>query len=314
MSSEETHESAAPAIPVGTQVVTLIEVLGADGARLYPFNSVGVVVGEPDGGKGLCRVRFPDSGEAEFAQHEIVARKLFQRQATSIPRHSSDKAELYPYVIYRCVVGSRAYGLESDQSDVDRRGFYLPPAKKHWSLAGVPEQLENDETQEVYWELQKFLTLALKANPNVLECLYTPIVETATPLAQELLDMRGIFLTKLVYQTYNGYVLSQFKKMEQDLRTHGEIRWKHSMHLIRLLISGITILNEGFVPVRVEDYRDRLLAIKRGEVSWPEVNLWRLSLHKEFAQAFGTTSLPDRPDYKKADAYLIEARRSMVEE
>ena len=56
----------------------------------------------------------------------------------------------------------------------------------------MPEQLENDETQEAYWELQKFLTLALKANPNVLECLYTPLVEHATPLAQELLDMRRV--------------------------------------------------------------------------------------------------------------------------
>jgi predicted nucleotidyltransferase len=50
--------------------------------------------------------------------------------------------------------------------------------------------------------------MALKANPNVLECLYSPLVEMATPLAQELLAMRSIFLSRLVYQTYNGYVMS----------------------------------------------------------------------------------------------------------
>ena len=74
-------------------------------------------------------------------------------------------------MIYRCVVGSRAYGLESDASDTDRRGVYVPPAELHWSLYGVPEQLEYDPTQEVYWEVQKFLVLALKANPNVLESI-----------------------------------------------------------------------------------------------------------------------------------------------
>ena len=76
----------------------------------------------------------------------------------------------------------------------------------HWSLYGVPEQIENDETQEVYWEIKRFLILALKADPNVLECLFTPLVEKVTPLAEELLAMRTAFLSRMVYQTYNGYV------------------------------------------------------------------------------------------------------------
>jgi uncharacterized protein len=151
---------------------------------------------------------------------------------------SAARTNLYERVIYRCVIGSQAYGLAGDESDVDRRGIYLPPADLHWSLYGVPAQLENHDTQEAYWELQKFLTLALKANPNVLECLHTPLVERATPLAEELLGMRSIFLSRMVYQTYNGYVLSQFKKMQADLRLHGQVKWKHVMHLIRLLLSG----------------------------------------------------------------------------
>jgi hypothetical protein len=44
------------------------------------------------------------------------------------------------------------HGLADSESDVDRRGIYLPPANVHWSLYGVPEQLENHETQEAYWE------------------------------------------------------------------------------------------------------------------------------------------------------------------
>ncbi len=199
---------------------------------------------------------------------------------------------MYDYAIYRCVVGSRANGLEQEESDIDRRGIYLPPAMLHWSLFGVPEQLESPETQETYWELQKFLILALKANPNVLECLYTPLVEYANELAQELLDMRSIFLSKLAYQTYNGYVLSQFRKLEQDLRNRGAIRWKHAMHLIRLLISGITVLKEGLVPTYVDQYRDQLLAIRRGEVSWEDITDGGLGFIKNL------TPLIQRHDYR----------------
>ena len=151
--------------------------------------------------------------------------------------------------------------------------------------------------------------LALKANPNVLECFYSPIVETATSLAQELLDMKDIFMSRLVYQTYNGYVMSQFKKMQTDIRNQGQVKWKHVMHLIRLLISGIKVLNEGFVPVRVGEHRDALLGIKVGEMPWDEVEAWRLSLHADFDTAFKNTSLPERPDYEAANAFLIKARR-----
>jgi len=197
---------------------------------------------------------------------------------------------------------------------VDRRGIYLPPADQHWSLYGVPEQLENHDTQEAYWELQKFLVLALKSNPNVLECLYTPLVETATSLAEELLSFKSIFLSKIVYQTYNGYVMSQFKKMQADLRNKGEVKWKHVMHLIRLLLSGIGVLRDGVVPVKVETHRERLLAIRRGQVPWDDVEHWRLDLHREFNSAFETTRLPDRPDYERANAYLVSARRRALAE
>jgi hypothetical protein len=197
-------------------------------------------------------------------------------------------------VVYRCVTGSRAYGLEHDASDVDLRGVYLPPAHLHWSLYGVPEQLENPAAEECYWELQKFLVLALKANPNILECLYTPLVLHAAPVVQELLAERHRVLSRMVYQTFNGYVLSQFKRLEADLRANGAPRWKHAMHLVRLLISGIATLREGHVPVRVEEHRDRLLAIKAGETTWDEVNAWRLSLHREFDAAYAATRLPER--------------------
>jgi uncharacterized protein len=146
----------------------------------------------------------------------------------------------------------------------------------------------------------------------VLECLYSPLVEICHPIAQELLDIRSIFLSKLIYQTYNSYVLSQFKKMEQDLRNQGSVRPKHAMHLIRLLLSGITILREGFVPVQIDHHRSALLNIKYQQTSWEDVNAWRLQLHDEFDRTFSQTQLPDRPDYGQANAFLLNARRTMI--
>lgn len=104
-------------------------------------------------------------------------------------------------------------------------------------------------------------------------------------------------------------MLSQFKKLEQDLRNRGEIRWKHVMHLIRLLLSGVTVLREGFVPLRVDAYRDRLLAIRTGQVPWNEVEEWRLALHTELDGALARTMLPEQPDYERANQFLIRARR-----
>ena len=227
---------------VGTQVVTEIEITNSEGRILQPRGAVGVVVRSPTDKDHSYRVRFPDGVEASLKQGELVSLARFKEGVIADASITASRSDLYDRVIYRCIIGSQAYGLAGDESDIDRRGIYLPPAELHWSLYGVPEQLEIHETQEAYWEIQKFLILALKANPNVLECLYSPMVEHKTPLAEELLQMRSSFLSRLVYQTYNGYVMSQFKKMQTDIRNQGQVKWKHVMHLIRLLISGITML------------------------------------------------------------------------
>jgi uncharacterized protein len=299
-------------LPAGTQVVTRVEIKDAAGQILAPRGAVGEIVKAPDDGSHSYRVRFASGVEAALRRHEMTIRKQYQREAAQPGDEILAEYDLYDFVIYRCVVGSRAFGLAGEDSDIDRRGVYLPPADLQWSLYGAPEQLENEATQECYWELRKFLILALKANPNILECLYTPLVETAAPIAQELLAMREIFLSKLVYQTYNGYVMSQFKKLKQDLRSTGAIKWKHATHLIRLLMSGVIVLKEGFVPVNVAEHRDLLLAIKRGEMEWDEVNRLRLDLHKRFDEAFADTKLPERPDYERANAFLIKARRTVI--
>lgn len=297
-------------LSIGTQVVTSVDIKNSNGDVLFVRGVVGIITKSPVDATHAYRIRFMDGTETALQRREFTIRRHFLNP--QMPDSYREEDELYQYVIFRCITGSRAYGLDEAESDTDRRGFYLPPAELHWSLYGVPEQLEHDERQECYWEVQKFIMLALKGNPNILECLYTPLIEMATPIASELIAMRSIFLCRLIYQTYNGYVMSQFKKLNHHINNHGTIKWKHAMHLIRLLIAGTTALREQYIPVRVEEYREQLLAIRRGELTWEAVNEWRLELHKAFDAAYEKTNLPERPDYEVANAFLVRARRSVV--
>jgi len=289
-------------LPVGTQVVARVGVAD-DGGHTREAGSVGVVITVDGDRAPTYRVRFPDGGEAGYRRDGLIVRA----EAQWMPPQADER--LWDRVILSSVIGSRAYGLATDASDVDRRGAYVAPPELDWSLGGALEQLQDEERQACYWEIKKLLTLALKANPNALECLYSPLVETITPDGEVLLAIRAAVLSKVIYATYNGYALSQFKKMSADRRVRGEVNWKHAMHLIRALMAGITALREGHLPLDVGEHRDALLAIRRGEVPWGEVEAWRLSLHREFDRAVAETSLPDRPDYEIVEQYLIAVRR-----
>ena len=294
----------------GTQVVSLVEVHGTNDSLVHPRGAVGVVTRTPSVAGESFLVRFPDGFEKSLERSQIEVLKHFKDRLGD--GSQSPEFDLESFIIYRCVVGSRAYGLDNDESDTDRRGIYLAPAELEWSLFGAPEQFEDNATQSCYWELQKFLTMGLKANPNILECLYSPMVEKVTPLGAELIAARQGFLSQMIFQTFNGYAMSQFKKIEQDIRNQGEVRWKHAMHLLRLLLTGAATLREVRVPVRVEVHRERLLAVKRGELPWAEVDVWRKELHLDFEHALAETRLPERPDYDAANRFLIKARREMA--
>jgi predicted nucleotidyltransferase len=305
-------------ISAGTQVVARVEIRGPNNSLVHPCGAVGVVTRTPAGTENHFLVRFPDGFEKSLTGAQIEVLKHFKDrlgQDAGVLEGADRPAgpELEELIIYRCVMGSRAYGLDTDESDTDRRGIYLAPAELQWSLFGAPEQFEDNAAQSCYWELQKFLIMALRANPNILECLYSPLVEKVTPLGKELVSLRDRFLSQMLFQTFNGYALSQFKKIDQDLRNQGEVRWKHAMHLLRLLITGAATLREGRVPVRVGEHRHRLLAVKRGELPWAEVDAWRKDLHRDFENALAETRLPERPDYEAANSFLIKARRETAQ-
>lgn len=335
--------------PSGTQVMI------SNSTEIDPIirGKPGVIIPSPiEMQDGYFLVRMPDQSTGIVYRDNLRTRKGIQMDGMYNPPRDEDYHDL---IIYRCMIGSRAYGLSNDSSDEDIRGIYLPTAEMHWSLFGFKEQFEEGE-DGVFWEFEKFLRLALKANPNILESLYTPMVIYASETAVELLENRHRFLSKTVYATYNGYAMSQFKKLEQDLRaaireaatarslitSHTSnddesgyierylrmplsealkeldiniadaIRWKHAMHLIRLLKSGIHLLTEGEVLVDVGALKEELLPIRRGEVPWEEVEAWEQRLHKEFDNAYNSSKIADKPDFEWVNRFLIDTRLKMA--
>ncbi|MFF1833952.1 DNA polymerase beta superfamily protein [Streptomyces sp. NPDC058231] len=213
------------------------------------------------------------------------------------------------HTVYSCVMGSRAFGLATDGSDTDRRGVFLAPTPMFWRFEKPPTHVEGPAEEQFSWELERFCALALRANPNVLECLHSPLVEHAGPVGQELLSLRGAFLSRLAHQTFVRYALGQRKKLEADVRQSGAPRWKHAMHLLRLLASGRDLLRTGELTIDVGAAREELLAVKRGKVPWTEVERRMNRLAEENDAAAVSSPLPAEPDRARVEDFLIRTRR-----
>ncbi|MFD9878558.1 nucleotidyltransferase domain-containing protein, partial [[Kitasatospora] papulosa] len=100
------------------------------------------------------------------------------------------------HTVYSCVMGSRAFGLATAGSDTDRRGVFLAPTPLFWGFTKPPSHVEGPAEEQFSWELERFCELALRANPNVLECLHSPLVERIDATGRELVALRSAFLSR----------------------------------------------------------------------------------------------------------------------
>ena len=76
-------------------------------------------------------------------------------------------------IIFECISGSRAYGLDTPASDTDIRGVYILPQDDFYGMNYI-DQINNETNDIVYYELRKFIDLLYKNNPNILELLNMP--------------------------------------------------------------------------------------------------------------------------------------------
>jgi hypothetical protein len=138
--SQPSHPTSRFILPEGCQVVVLREVSGQGGSRaVHPRGAVGIVVKSPDDRTHSYRVRFTDGMEEPIKPDDLVALAHYKNNV--LKGESSEEAKialqnpLFSRVILRCVIGSRAYGLEDDASDTDYRGSF--PADRRNAVVTV---------------------------------------------------------------------------------------------------------------------------------------------------------------------------------
>jgi uncharacterized protein len=114
-------------------------------------------------------------------------------------------------ILLDCISGSKAYNLALPSSDTDRKGVFILPKEKLFGFEHTL-QVSNESSDEVYFEIKRFLELLLKNNPNILELLNTP--KNCIVYKHPLLDLirSEDFLSKLCLESFAGYASSQIKK------------------------------------------------------------------------------------------------------
>lgn len=115
------------------------------------------------------------------------------------------------WLIFEAIVGSKAYGLDTEKSDTDIRGVFVMPKDLFYSLE-YTAQVSNESNDIVYYELKRFIELLAKNNPNIIELLNLP--ERCVLYKHEIMDKikPEIFLSRLCEQTFANYAYSQIKK------------------------------------------------------------------------------------------------------
>ncbi len=218
-------------------------------------------------------------------------------------------------VILQGVVGSTAYGLAREGSDVDRLGVFVAPTVE---VAGLDwhsrkESQVRTKPDVTLHEVGKYLRLALACNPTILELLYLEGYEEQRAVGLRLVKMRHAFLSESgVRAAYGGYARQQAHRLARrddgtfSSETRGRTT-KHARHLLRLLRQGRQLLETGTLTVRVDDPAD-YFAFDNMTVD-QMLHLYELE-DRVFAAA--RSVLPAEPDRDRVRVFLNRVRRDYV--
>ena len=138
-----------------------------------------------------------------------------EKLLTVMKKYSFEDVKRKNLLLYQYIRGSHAYGLNTEDSDVDEGGIFLSPSEQLLGLGLDYQEQIADDTNDVVWlELNKFMKLLLKSNPTVLEALFVPkrCVIYEHPIITKLKESRDVFVTKDCFKALGGYAYQQIKK------------------------------------------------------------------------------------------------------
>ena len=247
-----------------------------------------------------------------------------------------DSSVALPNEILRSVVGSGVHGIAIEGTDDhDEMGVYIEPpewilgVEKHrddyiWRTQPEGVRSGHGDTDLVLYSLRKYLRLAIKGNPTVMLPLYAPAesVVVLTPLGEELREMRAAFVSQVAVERFLGYMRSQHERMlgqsKRNVPNRPELiekyGWdvKYGSHALRLAHQGFEIASTGNLTLPMPDReRERVLAVKRGEVGRDEVSaeISRLESKVRSLLDEGGSPLPPTADLDRISAWAINAQR-----
>jgi len=212
--------------------------------------------------------------------------------------------------ILKTIVGSQAHGLANENSDFDYRGVFVIPTSELLKLGG--ENLKHtawieDKEDDTSWEIGKFLFMATKCNPTVLETFLAP-VKTSTPLGDE---MRALFPyvwnSNDVKNAFIGYGVNQRKKFfdNKDKRAP-----KYATAYLRVLYNCWELLSTGTFTVNLTDspVYELCKAFKSGNYKPGEVIQACWEWETKVLKAFQANS-NKQSDLEPVNEFLLKVRR-----
>lgn len=219
-------------------------------------------------------------------------------------------------VILSGVVGSTAYGLNGPDSDIDRLGIYAAPTRAFHGLHPPVDKrasIVRTDPDVTFHEVGKYAKLCLGGNPTAMELMWLPEYETLESLGQDLIDIRGAFLSaKKVRDAYLGYATAQFGRLERrgdgsfasDLRDRTA---KHARHLMRLCHQGFGLYSTGVLEIKLEHPYNFLAfgeIVASGAIGAAE------DLIASYEERFDQTEsvLPESPDEASVEDWLQKVR------
>lgn len=222
-------------------------------------------------------------------------------------------------VILKVLCGSRAYGLETSESDFDYHGIYIIPTARFLEIGNskVNEKawIEGEDVDNTGWELGHFMRLAVNGNPTALETLVAP-VEYTTDEGTTLRSMISYFLSrKRVYEAYRGYAKNQRRKMFEPTggKLTTERMGKAAIAWLRSLYHGALLLERGYYDPIIHDLelKDFLMEIRRtvGELPLGDIVDQAQELEKEMFHAFTISTIPHEPDLEALNDFLLRIRK-----
>jgi predicted nucleotidyltransferase len=240
-------------------------------------------------------------------------------------------------VQYETIMGSVAYGVSSDTSDVDVYGWAIPPKEDIFPhLRGeIPgfgkhrprfEQYQEHHVEDrdalaghgrtydlTIFGIVKFFALAMENNPNIIDALFTPAtcVLHSTRVGNLVRENRRLFLHKGAWPKFKGYAYSQLHKIaiKQPQGKRAELVARHGFdtkfgyHVVRLISEVEQILLEGDIDLQRNN--DQLKAIRRGEWTEERLRTWFAEKESHLEKLYAESALPAVPDEGRIKGLLV---------